>query len=174
MTRLAGNAKANMALVAARRALVMQLRNEGASPSIVLERVNSDPRFYNCKLRDTAAVAKDLKRALDDAIKEQRMAAEQYRQQELAIIDSLMSSCWQILRKRHLVIQGGNAIQLFDPETGQSVYVEDSGPALAAIKELRQLTTQRSKLTGTAVPIQVEASGQFTVIVNGVSTEELL
>src|SRR6266545_3744793 len=96
-----------------------------------------------------ATAHKAVDRGLD---RTRREPAERLRQLEQERLDALQRQAVQVLRARHLVIQGGKVVL---DEQGRP-YV-DHGPTLAAIGQLVRLSESRRRLLGADAPARVDA-----------------
>jgi hypothetical protein len=100
-----------------------------------------------------------VKRALAEIIAE---PAETLRQVELEKLDRLERAALDVLSTTHHVVY-----------QGQTTGIEDDGPRLAAVAELRRLTESRRKLLGLDQPAQIEHSGSITYAIEGVDPKDL-
>jgi hypothetical protein len=107
----------------------------------------------------TQAAFDAVQRAIQELIAE---PAEAARQMELEKLDRLERAAMDVLESRHEVVYKGGT-------TG----IEDDGPRLAALAELRRLSESRRKLLGLDRPQQVEVSGGVTYEIVGVDPKEL-
>jgi hypothetical protein len=102
---------------------------------------------------DRAAAHKDITRAMEASVAEQRRSVEVYREETLRTLDLLMVEAWAVLRRDHITVSHGRVIR--DDETGEKLL--DDGPTLQAVDRVLKILDQRSKLRGENAPVKVEA-----------------
>jgi hypothetical protein len=135
--------------VALRRAKILQMRAAGASREQIWQAFPDD-------YRSLAAVTQDLQRAMMQAVAE---PAAELRALENARLDMLWVRAMQVLSRTHVVVSHGRIVYVMTTtaEGGiQETPLQDDGPVLAAIRELRMLSESRRKLNGLDAPTQVQ------------------
>jgi hypothetical protein len=90
-----------------------------------------------------------VQRGLDRIVRE---PAEQIRRLELDRLDHLQVESLNVLRRRHVLVQGGKVVK----DGGGQPLVGD-GPTLHAIHTVLQVQARRAKLLGLNAPAKVEA-----------------
>lgn len=97
-----------------------------------------------------------------------QLAVSEMRAQQNERLEWLMQQAAEVLTATHYAHSGGTL--LYGPhaegETPQPLL--DTGPKLAAIREIRTLIETQAKLNGTNAPAQVTVNGQISYVVNGV------
>jgi hypothetical protein len=135
--------------VALRRAKVLQMRAAGASPAQILAAFPDD-------YKTEAAVYQDIQRALLSVVRE---PAAELKALENARLDMLWVKGMQVLSRSHVTVSHGKIVYVTTatPDGGiQETPLQDDGPVLAAIRELRRLSESRRKLNGLDAPTQVQ------------------
>jgi DNA-binding CsgD family transcriptional regulator len=150
--------------IAERRARVLQLRIEHRPYAEIAVKLGITP----------AAARKDYERAFAALKATQLTAAAEARRAELAKLDALEQAAWEVLRRRHIIVQQGRIAGRFtgqyrrDPETRELLRddlgkpipvleeIEDDQPVLAAIDRLERIAARRARLLGLDAPVKVE------------------
>lgn len=140
---MAGPLKAQRANVAERRAKAIQMRLAGDSYDTIANTLG-----YS----DRAAAHKDITRALEASLAEQRAGAEVLREQELLRLDALWREVWQVLKTEHYILYQGATIQ-----HGETVLLDD-GPILQAVDRLLRIQERRAKFLGLDAPQRHEVT----------------
>lgn len=96
-----------------------------------------------------ASAVKAYHKALDEIPFE---AVEQHRQLELQRLDRLIEEAWKLYEARHPVVSFGKVFFEAEGPDGEMVPIEDAGPKLAALKEIRALSESRRRLIGADAP----------------------
>jgi hypothetical protein len=130
--------------VAIRRGKVLQMRAAGMSYDQIQQAFPDD-------YRSRAAVVQDVQRALMSVVAE---GAADLRALEAARLDMLWVKAMQVLSRTHVAVSNGRVVYL--SRDGQETPVQDDGPILSAIRELRSLSESRRKLFGLDAPTQVQ------------------
>jgi hypothetical protein len=108
----------------------------------------------------------------------------EYRAEQLDLLDELMREALAIMRRDHLSVSQGRVVRLGQPiiVDGEAVIAEgagepvlDDGPRLSAITELRKLLERMAKIVGSDSPVKVEQTGSTTVnyLINGVDVGKM-
>lgn len=155
-----GTPKAVQADVAARRAKACQMRRDGHTWQEIADTLGLGSRSeaYN-----------DVARALDEARKELRESAEQFRELELERLDNLERTVREVLAKQHVHVSASGRVVKGD----DGVTIVDDGPTLQAVDRLLKIAERRSRLLGLDSAQKVEHSGQVLYAVEGVNVEKL-
>jgi hypothetical protein len=134
--------------VALRRAKVLQMRAAGASPLQIMQAFPDD-------YRTEAAVYQDIQRAMLQVVQE---PAADRRALENARLDMLWVRAMQVLSRTHVTVSHGKIVYVTTVTADgiQETPLQDDGPVLAAIRELRQISESRRKLNGLDAPTQVQ------------------
>lgn len=135
------------AATAQRRAAAIRLRLEGKSYEDIATELGYSNRASACK---------DITRATEAAILEQRAGVEVLREQELMRLDALWQEVWRVLKTEHFVLHQGGVVEIEQGE--QLVRVIDDGPVLAAIDRLLKIQERRSKYLGLDAPVRHEVT----------------
>lgn len=100
-------------------------------------------------------------------------AVAEMRAEQNARLQWLMEQAAEVLTATHYAHSGGTL--LYGPhaegETPQPLL--DTGPKLAAIREIRALVETQAKLNGTNAPAQVTVNGQISFVINNVDMGNL-
>lgn len=141
-------ASARRAAVALRRGKVLQMRAEGASYDEIWA---AFPDEY----RSRSAAIQDVQRALMQTVAE---PAAELRALEVARLEMLWIKVVDVLTRDHVMVSHGRVIYLREPECSHDKDdddprdagepLRDSGPIIAAARELRALSESRRKLLG--------------------------
>lgn len=140
----AATTKAQKALVAERRAKLVQARLEGRRYEDIYEELGYSSRY---------AASRDFSRILEQNIAEQHASMEVFREAELMKLDDLTREAISILRTTHYVVTQSGRIPE-DPRTGQPLIDHDM--ALKVIDRLVRIGDRRAKLLGLDAPQRVE------------------
>lgn len=131
------HSQAEQAIIAARRAKVIQYRLAGK---------RYDEFYAELGYASVQVAAKDFSRALEQSIAEQRTSMEVYRETEilrldgeLERLDRLYTKVERILDKFHVTVQFGKVI------TVDGGPLEDDGPVLAAVDRLVKIEDARRR-----------------------------
>lgn len=120
------------------------MRLAGVDWQTIADRLGYDSRGTACK---------DVSRALEAHVAEQRTSLEVYRETELMRLDQLTVEVVRVLKGRHYITtQSGRVVD--DPQTG-SPLVDDT-PVLHAVDRLLKIQDRRAKLLGLDAPQKVE------------------
>lgn len=143
-----GKTSSRRVQVALRRAKVLQMRAAGASPLKIMQAFPDD-------YRTEAAVYQDIQRALMTIARE---PAEELRALENARLDMLWVRGMQVLSRTHVTVSNGKIVYVTTAtgEGDQETPLQDDGPVLAAIRELRHISESRRELNGSNAPVQVQ------------------
>lgn len=150
--------------VAERREKAVKMRMAGARWPEVVEALG---------YASTGAACTDVKRALEIARKDLALAVEDLREQELQRLDDLEATAREVLRRRHLLVQGGKVVRLEGEDGEPGEPYEDDAPTLAAIDRLLKIGAQRAQLLGLNAPAKVEHTGKVLYAVEGVNMDAL-
>lgn len=140
--------RGRQAATAVRRAAAIQLRLEGRSYEAIATELGYASR---------AAACKDITRATEAAIIEQRAGVEVLREQELMRLDALWQEVWRVLKTEHFVLHQGSVVEREDDDGGLIKMIDD-GPVLAAIDRLLRIQERRSKYLGLDAPVRHEVT----------------
>lgn len=151
--------KAGHTAIAERRNRAVQMRNARHTWQEI-----SDALGYS----SSGAACKDVSRALDIAKAALNETAEVHRAQALERLDAMYAAAWRVLSMYHVKINNGDVIRLTDETTGETVFLEDTAPVLAAIDRLVKIEERRARLLGTDQPVRIEGKGDFRVTIEGV------
>ena len=124
--------------VAVRRGKALQLRAAGITFEQIKEQLGYKTR---------AAAVQDVQRAMAITVGE---PAADLRALEAARLDMLWIRAMQVLSRSHVTVSNVKIVTL------DGKPLNDDGPILAAIRELRQLSESRRKLFGLDAPARVE------------------
>lgn len=127
----------------------LELRRLGFSYAAIAERL---------EISKTTA-HRDILRALRRLADTNKGKTEEWRELEVVKLDALERRLQMILRKHHVVLYKGQVVRQKDPETGKPEPLEDEGPILQAIRELRAVSERRCRLLGLDTPQRVEHTG---------------
>lgn len=97
---------------------------------------------------------RDYDAAMADARERSADAAIAYREQELAVLLAVRNELLKVLYGRHIYVADGHVVR--DPD-GELIL--DTGPKIAAARELRQNSESIRKLLGLDAPTRSEISG---------------
>jgi hypothetical protein len=151
--------KAQRPQIAQRRTQAAQMRLEGKSWAHIAEALGySTP----------AAACQDLGRAIEQHLRDQAEAVETLRQLELARLDALQATAWDVMTRKHITVSHGKIVQ---DETGQAL--EDDGPTLQAIDRVVRIMERRARLEGLDSPVKLNTTGVVTFHVEGVDLDQL-
>ena len=142
-----GASRGRMAATAQRRAAAIQMRLEGKS----LDQIAAELGYAS-----RGAASKDITRATEAAILEQRAGVEVLREQELMRLDALWQEVWPLLKTEHFVLHQGGEVEI--EQGDETVRVIDDGPVLAAIDRLLKIQERRSKYLGLDAPVRHEVT----------------
>lgn len=135
-----GNARAEKAQVAARRAKLVEYRRQKRPYKEIYEELG-----YG----SPESAAKDFTRALQESIAAQHVEVEVYREEQILELEYLAEEAHKILRSEHFqVSQSGKIVE--HPDTGQPL--PDPGPVLAAMDRLVKILDRVAKLRGLDAP----------------------
>ncbi|MEU1078158.1 hypothetical protein ABZ404_36830 [Streptomyces sp. NPDC005878] len=132
------HSKAETAAVAARRTKLVQLRRRGVR--------YDDPAILELGYSSSQHASKDMERALEQALDEQRLEASLFRQQENERLDALLDAVWD---------RATSPSPVFDKEGIQISEEVD----LKAVDTVLKLMDRRAKLNGLDAPVKAELSG---------------
>jgi hypothetical protein len=132
------HSRAEQAQVAARRKELLQLRREGVS--------FRDQRILDLGYSSSDHASKDLVRALQQALVEQKAEVSVYRQQENERLDALLEAVWD---------RATTPSPVYDKEGMEIDRVVD----LKAVDTVLKLMDRRAKLNGYDMPVKAEVSG---------------
>ncbi len=138
-----GPSRAQRAKTAARRAQAIELRLSGVPYETIAKQLG---------YADRGAACKDITRALEQSIAEQRASSETLREQELLRLDQLWQEVWKVLKTEHYILHQGTIVKKGDAE------LLDDGPILQAIDRLLRIQERRSKFLGLDSVIKHEVS----------------
>ena len=145
-----GNARAEKAQVAARRAkLVAYRRQRRPYKEIYAELGYSSPD----------AASKDFVRALQESIAAQHTEVEVYREEQLIELEYLAEEIHAEFRADHFLVSLTTGRVATHPQTGEPL--RDPTPRYAAADRLLKIAEQIAKLRGLHAPTRVE--GVFTI-----------
>jgi hypothetical protein len=99
-------------------------------------------------------------------VRSEPVAAE-LRQLEMDKLDQAEASVLEVLRRKHVHIQGGRIVKNDDDEE-----MEDDAHVLAAVDRLVKISARRSALLGLDAPQKIEQMS-YSYTVNGISVEDL-
>jgi hypothetical protein len=114
------------------------------------------------------AAHKDVQRAYEQAKQLTDASLAELRLVELDRIDQIAQRVWEIVDRGHVATSGTDIVR---GEDGRPM--ADDGPALAALRELRQLSVERRRLLGVNAPDRVEVAGTVDYTISGVDPEKL-
>ena len=107
-------------------------------------------------------------------------AVAEYRAEIVAQLEELMERAQQVLDTTHYVFQQGAAVRMpgtveDGADKGDGSLVEDTGPTLRAIAELRALLDKKADVVGAKAPVKVDQMTNATVRyeISGVDMEAL-
>lgn len=103
-----------------------------------------------------------------------QLAVSEMRAQQNERLQWLMEQAAEVLTGTHYAYSGGTLLYGPAPigkERGEPLL--DSGPKLAAIREIRALVETQAKLNGTCAPAQVTVNGQISFVINNVDMGNL-
>lgn len=144
-----GNARAERAQVAARRAKLVDYRRRKVPYA----------RFYKeLGYASVQAARRDFTRALEESIAACRASVEVYREEQLIELEHLAEEAHAVMNSRHYVVAPGGKFVL-DPETGEPLI--DPGPKLASMDRLVKIGDRVSKLRGLDAATKIE--GVFSI-----------
>lgn len=135
--------------VAVRRGKALQMRAAG----LTFEQIKDQLGY---KTRGSAV--QDVQRAMALTVSE---PAADLRALQAARLEMLWVKAMQVLSRTHLTVSHGRVIMV-GPE-GAERPLQDDGPVLAAIRELRQISTEVRKLFGLDAPTRVEVISDDTL-----------
>jgi len=127
----------------------IELRRLGFSYAAIAERMEISK----------SQAQRDIIRALRKLADTNRGKTEEWRELEVVKLDALERRLQAILRKHHVVLYKGHVVMQNDPATGKPEPLEDEGPILQAIRELRAVSERRCRLLGLDTPQRVEHTG---------------
>lgn len=131
-----------------RRAAAIQLRLEGKSYEQIATELGYASR---------AAASKDVTRATEAAILEQRAGVEVLREQELMRLDALWQEAWRVLRTEHFILHQGSVVER-EADDGTIIKMLDDGPVLQCIDRLLRIQERRAKYLGLDAPTRHEVT----------------
>lgn len=136
--------RAKRADTAQRRRQAIDMRMAGHSYQRIADELGYTSRGAACQ---------DITRALEQAVAEQVISVEAYREEELQRLDALLTEAWAVLKRDHLTVSHGKVV--YDDSTGKPIL--DDGPTLAAIDRILKIQERRAKYLGLDAPTRVEA-----------------
>jgi hypothetical protein len=154
--------KAKRAEVAARRDRAVRLRIEGQSWQVIADQLGYASRGAACQ---------DVARALDFALKEQKISTDQWRELQLQRLDALRAKVWGVVERRHVALSGGTVVRDVDPISGETSTIVDDGPTLAAVDRLLKIEEREARLRGLDAPVTVDAGIKVRYELVGVDIE---
>ncbi len=119
---------------------------------------------------DKTAAWRAINRCRDAVIRE---AGAELVAAEAAHLDDLFVAALEVLEADHVVVSHGKVITMADPETGEEKPLKDTGPKLAAIREMRMIRESFRKLHGADAETKVNLSGGVKYEVVGVDPADL-
>ncbi len=143
-----GVSSAKRAQVAVRRSRAIAMRLEGRSYDQIAQELGYSSRATACK---------DVTRATEIAILEQRAGVEVLREQELMRLDQLWQEVWRVLKTEHYVLSQGRIVERAQSD-GTVAGLLDDGPVLQAIDRLLKIQERRSKYLGLDAPVRHEVT----------------
>lgn len=140
---------------AERDAALVKLRREGATFAEIGDELGFSRQYAH--------------RRYWELIKEHPAAeVHEYRAEALDRLDWLRREAVKILRAEHVVVSQGR-VMYETTETEEKVRLLDSAPALAALRELRQIEELQANLVGSKAPVKTElgSGAELRVVVVG-------
>jgi hypothetical protein len=130
--------------------------------------------------RTRGAACQDVSRALKAALKEQKFATDELREQELQHLDALRRKAWEVMERQHVLVSGGRVVrdgQELDEEgeeiPGTGERLQDDGPTLQAMDRLLKIQERISKLRGLDAPVVVDSTATIHYVIEGVDMTQL-
>jgi DNA-binding CsgD family transcriptional regulator len=149
-----GNRGAKEALVAERRAKVLQMRAAGVPPAVIAQQLGIT----------THQVSNDLQRSLKLRTEEMNQAAGELRALEVEKLEAMERAAWAVMHRKHYQI-GSSGQVARHPETKE--VLTDDDPILRSIATLLRIQERRSKLLGLDAPtrssLEVKSVDQSTI-----------
>jgi hypothetical protein len=71
-----------------------------------------------------------------------------FRQELLEKLDVLEAACWEVLRRKHIIVQNGKVVSLYNSDTEDYDPIEDDAPVLQAVDRLLKIYERKARLTG--------------------------
>lgn len=139
---------------------VVELKRNGASFRAIAAEVD----------KSVAYVYKRYQHAIADARAAAIHTTEQYLAEQLARLQASRERLEEIIHANTPVVSNGHIVSeiVGEKDNGDPIYgdpLHDDGPAMAAIRELRQLDDQEAKLLGlyAAVKVDTDVTVNYTV-----------
>lgn len=165
-------------LVDERRARALQLSIRGRKPMAIWEQINEEAAERGWKrYKDADHCQQDITRALQIAREKRLALADEYFERELEALDEMDAVYWQVLERRHYLVNQGRVVYLgFDPDRKGKGWnspdelavelresnepLEDDAHVLECLDGLRKNMERRTKFLGfdAAIKKQVEVS----------------
>jgi hypothetical protein len=82
-----------------------------------------------------------------------------FRAEHREVLEEVMRQAWDVAAARHVVVSHGKVI--YDEATGEPLL--DSGPKLAALREVRATSTELRKLFGGDAAVKVDLGGDVSI-----------
>lgn len=121
----------------------------------------------SCGYASEGAAHNAVKNAMQKRQAQINQTVDELRQQEQEHLEALTEKALEILERTHLVVNSGEVI------TYKGRELIDSGPALAAIKTLQQVSESRRKLLGLDSATKAEIGHTVKYSVEGIQAEDL-
>jgi len=97
-----------------------------------------------------------------------QQAVSDMRAQQNARLEMVLRRLEDIADRKHVLVSGGEIVRGEDGEP-----LQDSGPELQALRDLRAAVEAQAKLNGTNAPAQVTVNGQISFLINNVDMGNL-
>lgn len=97
--------------------------------------------------KDRRTASNQVYRYLGKLAKRSDANVDAFRQELIEKLDEVEKACWEVLRRKHIVIQNGKVVRL-EGEDGSFEPVEDDAPVLQAVDRLLKVYERKAKLTG--------------------------
>jgi hypothetical protein len=151
-----------------RKALALSVAGRTYDQIVALSKAEGWPLGYNSR----QAVHRDLRAALDQAIKEQNVEANRLIAKELLRLEGAVATITEIMEKDHLAHSNGKVVTYVN-ESGEIVRVYDDGPRLAASQALIRASESIRRLTGLDAPAKVAGTvdGTINYVINATPDE---
>jgi hypothetical protein len=147
---------ATQALVAERRAKVLQMRVASVPVSVIAQQFGVSE----------STIHMDVNRALETRSKLLDEATQEYRSLECEKLEALERTAWTVLHRKHYHVAASGKVGRH-PDTGELLI--DDGPTLQAISSLLRIQERRAKLLG--LDAIVKASVEVKQVDSGVDAE---
>jgi hypothetical protein len=114
------------------------------------------------------------------------LEVQQYRAEQIELVDELMREALTIMRRDHLAVSQGRVVRMgtvYTDDDGKEKLVDgvgepvlDDAPKLAAIAEVRKLLERMARILGTDTPVkqELDLGGTLNYKINGVDVKKHL